>query len=287
MSLAFSPAVTTFAAEDAIPVEQETPAPAEETESGVQKIVRDENDRTSLEVSEGVVEVEGSIVSEEGTKGALVVENGAAVIVNDVDEGATPGVVSGVISGITANDGSTVVVYGDVTASGYESTEEMSAGEANGTGRSGNKQGSAILTDGTSNVYVDGDVIGYSDGILINPEVNAEGGRIVVTGTIGSIDEHIHSVAPKIIGLVDTQKGNDFGQAGSTDAEIGANVVNAFPNIYAYAYENQAFGLKYSTKGQNTDTIYRSYVQRQIDEKGRNWWQYSSFLHRIRFSNST
>lgn len=278
MSLAFSPAVTTFAAEGAAPAEQEVPAtPAEvqetpavpegETESGVQKIVRDENDRTSLEVSEGVVEVEGSIVTEEGTKGALVVENGAAAIVNDPDEGATPGVISGVISGITANDGSTVVVYGDVTASGYESTDEMSAGEANGTGRSGHKQGSAILTDGTSDVYIDGDAIGYSDGILINPEVNAKGGRIVVTGTIGSIDEHIHSVHPKIIGLVETHDGNDFGQAGETEAEIGANVVNAFPNIYAYAYENQAFGLTYSTKGQNTDTIYRSYVQRQIDEK--------------------
>ena len=128
------------------------------------------------------ITVNGDINSE--YKG-VVTANGEVVVNGDVNAE---------LAGISITKGGNVTVNGDVTATGYDKTDDKTMGHYDMTEnpefRDGTRvEGSGIRTDGQGNIYVDGDVIGLNEGILVRPKVNGEGGVIVVEGTLGSIND--------------------------------------------------------------------------------------------------
>ncbi len=297
MSLAFVPAVTTFAAEGDTVVSQDTvvgntdatvitiTTPDGETDV----IVRDADDKSYFRAENGVsVVIDGDITSDSKgnstvyaeDKGSNVVvngdvtsenfrgvnsQNGTSVTVNgDINseykgvvtargEVVVNGDVNGELAGISITNGGNVTVNGNVTASGYDKTDDNTMGNYDRTEdpefRDGTRvEGSGIRTDGLGNIYVDGDVIGLNEGILVRPKVNGEGGVIIVEGTLGSINDMSRSERYNGMDLAEDDAKNDFSNTGANLEEIAEKIIAVFPNIYAYRYQEQAFGIAYSVK---------------------------------------
>ena len=166
-SLACAPAVTTFA-EDKAQYDVSVILPEGEVE--INGTVITPVNGESVEIDENAI-INGPVNSNEQDKAAVAISNGAvASTVIYTDENGDPIDVNvdinGTIAGIDAREGAIVAVNGDVNAIGSNGGEDKTAGEANGSHRKEENQGSGILTDGTATVLVEGNVIGLTEGIL-------------------------------------------------------------------------------------------------------------------------
>jgi hypothetical protein len=149
------------------------------------------------------------------------------------------GNVSGARSGVNATSDSTVTVNGDVTSYGihtvYSSDWDNEKKEYK-TKKEG-ITGEAIYTDGTSDIYIDGDVIGISNGIGIFSGLSTGNidGNIVVNGTVAA------SQGPSIVlGDFWTNKDgyDDNGYKKTPEYKNIDEVVKSVPQITVYALDS-------------------------------------------------
>ncbi len=149
------------------------------------------------------------------------------------------GNVSGARSGVDATSDSTVTVNGDVTSYGmhtvYSSDWDNEKQEYK-TKKEG-ITGQAIYTDGTSDIYIDGDVIGIKDGIGIYSGLSTGNidGNIVVNGTVAA------SQGPSIVlGVSWTDKDgyNANGYKKTPEYKNIDEVVESVPQITVYALDS-------------------------------------------------
>ena len=207
--------------------------------------VNSENFRGANAQPGSTITVNGDVTSE--YKGA-VTTNGTVVVNGDV---------SGDFAGISVlgEDGK-ITVNGDVSADGYKKTNDETIGDIDKTENKeirkyASKEGSAIRTDGAGEIHVTGDAIGLNEGVYIVPKVNGEGGKIVVEGTLGSINDLAKSDRYNGTDLYADKSKNDFSATGETAEEIARNLIKAFPEIYAYHYLENGFSIVYSLKNNN------------------------------------
>lgn len=269
-SLACAPAVTSFAADEA-QYDLGIILPGEEVE--IDGIVITPEEGKSVEINENAI-IDGDVNSQEPDKAAVVVTNGAvaSTVIYEDENGEVSDTrvnVNGTIAGIDASEGSIVAVNGSVNASGSNGGDDKSAGDVNGSHRNIVTQGSGIVTDGTATVFVNGDVTGLTEGLLINPVPGGEGGMILVNGTLGSVNDSITVNSPGVIGIVyhSGNEGNSFADEGDKKAKADA-IIKSVPDMYAYEYKNQAFSVTYNVGDNNeASEIYKEYVQKALNDK--------------------
>lgn len=297
MSLAFAPAVTTFAAEgDTVVVTDVDDTKSDNTvitittpDGEETKREREADDKSYFRAEDGnTVVIDGDItsnakenstvyacgngtevtvngdVASENFRGVNSQPNTSITVNGDINseyvgvvtargEVVVNGNVNADFGGISMRNGGDVIINGDVNAEGYDKTDDTTIGDIDKTEnkefrKNATYEGSGIRTDGQGNIYVSGDVIGLNEGILAIPKVNAEGGVIIVEGTLGSINDMSRSERYNGMDLGTDDATNDFSNAGADLKEISEKIIAAFPNIYAYRYQEQAFGIVYSVK---------------------------------------
>lgn len=279
MSLAFAPAVTSFAAEgngesnivtEAVVTGESSNVKAEGEEIG-EVITVGENE--NVVVGEGeVVTIKGNPVGDSEDTSAVEAGEKSYVFI----EGES---VSAEKIGIDAKDGSTVVVSGD--HENYEKKDNVSgenigikAGEDTTILVNGDVSGKeAIVSDGTGLIFVDGDVHGTQAGFVVESAPGKTGGVVIVNGEIGA--DAPMSVSSKIILVNSGNEYTDYSSVGKNEDgsydydKIAQAICDSFPEFYAYKYNGISIRQDYSVKesGMDSSKFYEEYLTGKYNQK--------------------
>ena len=219
----------------------------------------------SINVSAGNVEVGGKVNANgddqtgitagsygtndkaEVTVDGKVSANGTGISARGENTTVEVGSVNSGDDAISAFNGSTVIVNGDAISTGAVGT--ISSGEYNKETKQREKvtesyYGSGIDTDGSSNIFVDGNVIGVntaSVGIYQSKEEhenNEEQGAIIITGTISNSDDN----SSRISFGYSSYRDNEGNEIKPTYKDVD-DVLNSIPELTIYEMDKERISV--------------------------------------------
>ena len=154
---------------------------------------------------DGKVDSSGVIVTQSGD--TTLYHGATGVSVSNGADLTVKGDVIGGSHGAYANGDSSLTVKGDVTATGTDQTYHNWNTETQKYDIPENSaSGIGVQTDGDATVNIGGDISAYTDGIVINPDIDDKKGSITVEGTITTASDRGYGIQivrmPKDLGGV-------------------------------------------------------------------------------------
>lgn len=196
-------------------------------------------------------------------------------IVNDYSTEVVNGDVTAAYVGIDANGKADITVNGNVTATGYDKSTDTKMGNSDVHEypelRNSGMDGIGITTFGTDDIYVDGNVTGYMDGLLVNPIASTTPtGSIVITGTLSSELARVDTNKYNGIDYASKEERNKFGSEGDDAATIASAIYDRLPDVTVYAMDNAAYSISYALADDVTTATYsdvHTELNKIIDQK--------------------